>query len=99
MASTSEKVRPVDEEAYAPQNYADVFPELPQANPLEGTQWPAKTPAAWKTNVRPSKCTQVRRYSQSNFKSGPGDVCVIMLTERSVIVLPAEKEKLYTYFS
>lgn len=60
MASTSEKVRPVEEEAYAPENYADVFPELPQAPPLEVTQWPAKTPAAWKTNVRPSKCTQVR---------------------------------------
>lgn len=76
MASTSEKVRPVEEEAYAPENYADVFPELPQAPPLEVTQWPAKTPAAWKTNVRPSKCTQVftvpleeRRFKEMNENS------------------------------
>lgn len=60
MASTSEKVRLVEDDAYAPENYADVFPELPHAVPLEVTQWPAKTQKAWKTTVRPSKCTQVR---------------------------------------
>ncbi|XP_061189597.1 vigilin-like [Saccostrea echinata] len=79
MASTSEKVRPVEDLAYEPQenkdvlSYTEVFPELPHAHPVEGTQWPAKTPAAWKTNVRPSKCTQVftvpleeRRFKEMN---------------------------------